>query len=353
MKKVVLSTLALAAVLMAAPFTQAHADPVPGWYVGAGGIFDDTLTSNAHFGGNQNTVQFDSGWGIEGSGGYAFDSGVRLEGEVSHMRSEVNQVNGGTSGHGNLQNEDMFANILYDFHTGTILTPYIGAGLGLDLINASDIGTFADGGNLNDNQMVFVYQAIAGLAAQLDNHWAVTADYRFIATSDPRFQSSSGNNTTMDNASHNIVVGVRYSFGKPAAPAPAQAAAAPVVRPYVAPKPAVAAVPQSYMVFFDFNKDVLTPEAKRILSAAAQDFRKGGYVRIVVTGHTDTVGTDKYNQKLSERRANAVKSYLETLGVGGDQVASTGVGKSGQLVPTANGVREAQNRRAEIVFDKQ
>ena len=76
-------------------------------------------------------------------------------------------------------------------------------------------------------------------------------------------------------------------------------------------------------------------------------------MRIVVTGHTDTVGSVLYNQKLSDRRAAAVKAELQSLGVDSNVIVATGVGKNGLLVPTANGVREAQNRRAEIVFDRQ
>jgi outer membrane protein OmpA-like peptidoglycan-associated protein len=107
------------------------------------------------------------------------------------------------------------------------------------------------------------------------------------------------------------------------------------------------------MVFFDFDKSALTPEAKKILASAAQDFKSGKYVRIVVTGHTDTVGTAKYNQKLSERRAATVKTQLQKLGVNPSEIEATGVGKNDLLVPTADGVREAQNRRAEIVFQSQ
>ncbi len=105
------------------------------------------------------------------------------------------------------------------------------------------------------------------------------------------------------------------------------------------------------MVFFDFNKSDLTPEAKRIIASAAADYKRGGYVRIVVTGHTDTVGGDAYNMKLSDRRAASVKAEFARLGV--EAVEATGVGKNGLMVPTADQVREAQNRRAEIVFDKQ
>ena len=67
-----------------------------------------------------------------------------------------------------------------------------------------------------------------------------------------------------------------------------------------------------------------------------------------MTGHTDTVGSAAYNQKLSEARASAVKARLIADGVAATEISMIGVGKTGLLVPTADGVREAQNRRAEI-----
>ncbi|HEU0117232.1 MAG TPA: OmpA family protein, partial [Alphaproteobacteria bacterium] len=216
---------------------------------------------------------------------------------------------------------------------------------------ADHTGALNNGGYLNDTDTEFAYQAIAGVSAQLDPNWALTADYRYIATTDPKYAVTTGGSAHTDNESHNIVLGVRYSFGA----APAMAAPAPAPRPMAkaAAKPVVAPVPQSYMVFFDFNKSDITPEAKRILASAAQDYKSGGVIKIVVTGHTDTVGTDKYNQGLSERRAAAVKAEMASLGVDSQVIATVGDGKKGLLVPTADGVREAQNRRAEIVFDKQ
>ncbi len=73
-------------------------------------------------------------------------------------------------------------------------------------------------------------------------------------------------------------------------------------------------------------------------------------MQITVTGHTDTVGSAKYNQALSERRAAAVKAGLVADGRRGRRDHTIGVGKTGLLVPTADGVREPQNRRAEIVL---
>ena len=73
---------------------------------------------------------------------------------------------------------------------------------------------------------------------------------------------------------------------------------------------------------------------------------------VAVTGHTDTVGTMEYNKALSERRAASVKAALIADGIPVDQISATGVGKSDLLVPTQDGVREPQNRRVEIVFER-
>jgi OOP family OmpA-OmpF porin len=101
-------------------------------------------------------------------------------------------------------------------------------------------------------------------------------------------------------------------------------------------------------VFFDFDKSDLTGAARQIIQAAANTAKTGNFVHLVVTGHTDTVGSARYNQGLSERRALAVKQELVTDGLPDSEIATVGVGKTDLLVPTADGVREAQNRRATI-----
>ena len=106
--------------------------------------------------------------------------------------------------------------------------------------------------------------------------------------------------------------------------------------------------PAAYMVFFDFDKYDLTPEARQIVQAAAEAARKDGYAKLVVTGHTDTVGSYEYNEALSMRRADAVQQALVDLGVPDDQITTRALGETSPLVPTGDGVREPQNRRAEI-----
>lgn len=359
MKKLSVSLLALTVALVAAPVV-AHADQTPGWYVGAGVGGSQTLDSTVTTAPAHSKVYFDPGFDVNGNGGYSWDNGLRLEGEVWHSRADVDAVHGAGSSNGHLSNTDLFGNAYYDFHTGTMLTPYVGAGLGVAYIDSNHIGTFTTGtapdftnSSINGGNINMAYQGIVGAAMQLDHNWAVTADYRYVATLDPKVHSSTGRGVYEENASHNIVVGVRYSFDCPPT-APVRNVATPMTPAApMAAKPVVAPIPQSFMVFFDFNKAVLTPEAKKILASAADEFKRGGYVKIVVTGHTDTVGSNKYNQTLSEHRAAAVKAELDRLGVEAHLVKAVGAGKNGLLVPTADGVREAQNRRAEVVFDKQ
>jgi len=85
-----------------------------------------------------------------------------------------------------------------------------------------------------------------------------------------------------------------------------------------------------------------------VVQQAVQTARATGMVRIVVTGHTDTVGSLAYNQRLSERRADAVKAEMVREGLNANDITTVGRNFSEPLVPTGPGVREPQNRRAVI-----
>jgi iron complex outermembrane receptor protein len=139
---------------------------------------------------------------------------------------------------------------------------------------------------------------------------------------------------------------VKYTFGEQAA-APAETAAY-VPPPVVAPAPAKTA--RSYQVFFDFNKSDLTPQAVTIVDTAAKNAGPAKVTEIEVTGHTDTVGSDAYNMRLSRRRAESVAAELEKQGIPSSEIAIFAKGKKDLLVPTADGVKEPQNRRVQIVY---
>jgi len=115
---------------------------------------------------------------------------------------------------------------------------------------------------------------------------------------------------------------------KKAAPAAAPAAAAPAAKPAAAaPKPAAQKVTLAADALFDFNKAVLRPEGKSKLDKLAGDIKGIKLEVIIAVGHADRFGTDAYNQKLSEKRAEAVKAYLVSKGVEPNRVYTEGKGE--------------------------
>ncbi len=142
--------------------------------------------------------------------------------------------------------------------------------------------------------------------------------------------------------------GVRLKYKFDAGHDETPTTAAYVPPPAVAPKPASTA--RSYQVFFDFNKSDLTPQAVTIVDTAAKNAGPAKVTQIEVTGHTDTVGSDAYNMRLSRRRAESVAAELEKQGIPSSEIAIFAKGKKDLLVPTADGVKEPQNRRVQIVY---
>jgi outer membrane protein OmpA-like peptidoglycan-associated protein len=115
-------------------------------------------------------------------------------------------------------------------------------------------------------------------------------------------------------------------------------------------EPAQVITAPSFMVFFDWDKSDLNAASLETIAKAAAAYRAKGGAQIRATGHTDTSGPNTYNLALSLRRANAVKDALVRDGVPERDISVVGLGETEPLVPTADGVREAQNRRVEIVL---
>jgi OOP family OmpA-OmpF porin len=127
---------------------------------------------------------------------------------------------------------------------------------------------------------------------------------------------------------------------QPAPPPPA--AAAPPPPP---PPPAE----HNFTVFFDWDRANVTMDGRQIVDAAAAYYKQAPG-SLQVTGHTDTSGSAAFNQKLSVRRAQNVATVLAQSGVPQSAMNVTGVGENDLKVPTPSGVREAQNRRTEIIL---
>src|SRR5687767_10846121 len=106
--------------------------------------------------------------------------------------------------------------------------------------------------------------------------------------------------------------------------------------------------PGRYLVFFGLDRATLTPDGRSAVSEAAQDFLRTGAARISLAGHADRSASEAYNQRLSERRVEAVRKELVRLGVPDSAIGTVALGETDPLVQTADGVREARNRRVEI-----
>ena len=346
-------TLLAAAAVVALP-VLAQAQPVSGLYLGAGigGNFLDktditgsTAADKAAIG----NLGAEFSWGYAGvlSLGWGYGNGLRTEIEASYRSNEVSDITSGSATQsgstGTATSYGAMLNLLYDINIGGALggiTPYVGAGVGYIWHDYDEVGTNVGGVKsvVTGDNGNWGGQAIAGLSFPISAvpGLAMTAEYRFMMTAGHEISSTNAGSTTkvdVDNVNHSLLVGLRYAFNA----APVVAAAAPV------------AAARTYLVFFDWNKADLTDRARQIIGEAASA-RGTGVTRIEVNGYTDRSGSDQYNQGLSTRRANAVAAELVRRGVPRNEIVTRGFGEANPLVPTADGVREPQNRRVEIIL---
>lgn len=335
-----------------------------GWYVGAEVGWSGLQSFDSS--GAPGHIQFhdtpDQGFGGGGVAGYNFGR-VRFEGELVFRRHEAGmltvqpgstgfpKLSGTASPKGNITSLALMANALVDILPHNDWTPYLGAGVGGVRIALDDLQI--KGTNfVNKSDLQLAYQGIVGVRYQVTENLAVNLDYRYFAATDPDFKDLAGIPFKTTYATHNAMLGLTYHFparrpspppSLPAAPPPIPAAAAP---PQAPPPPMV----RMFLVFFDFDKSVLTPAGQRVVEEAANTLRQVGAARIAVTGYTDLAGSAQYNIGLSKRRAETVRLALLKLGVANAAIIEAWHGKENPRVPTPDGVREAQNRRVEIVI---
>jgi OmpA-OmpF porin, OOP family len=235
--------------------------------------------------------------------------------------------------------------------------PYIDAGVGIarnDLSRTS----FAAGGatiaSVNSHAFTdFAWGAGAGVAYAVAPHMLVDLSYKYLDLGDMHSGTTlslgAGKFNTprmsADLKVHTVMIGFRYEFGGPP-PAPPPT---PVAAPPAPPPAAVAPQRQMFIVFFEFDKSTLTADGRRIVDSAAAAY-KSGKSGVQIAGYTDLAGTQQYNLALSKRRADTVKAALVRDGVPASAIDESWHGKENPRVPTADGVREPQNRRVEITM---
>lgn len=228
--------------------------------------------------------------------------------------------------------------------------PFLLAGVGAAR-NDIDYGNASWG----DSKTSWMGNVGAGFQYLVSDKFGFQADVREVWSRAETGLAGNRDSETIGNTMLNL--GVIYRFGEPAPvvaaapapvaapqPAPAPVAPPPAPKPAPAPvaepcKPTVETITKSAEQLFGFDKSLISDQGKLELNDVAEKLKKHPAIELVlVTGHTDRIGSDAYNQKLSERRATAVKEYLMAQGVSADRMQAVGKGET-EPVADCKGVK--------------
>jgi outer membrane protein OmpA-like peptidoglycan-associated protein len=329
-----------------------------GWYLGLAGGYDELelVHGFANLGplkGN-GVAGYDGGAIVLGTAGYKWDWGLRTELELGWDQHDATAavafnppvvfvkpaIGGGA------ETMSALVNFIYDYDLGNGWGVSLGGGVGVGSVNEYlHVGGFkaVQGANAN-----LEWQGIAGVNYAIDDNVELFADYRYRSVElDDNYAAPVGGPGARVRvfANHEQVglLGIRwYMNEEEAAPPPPLPPAPPP------PPPPMPAPVKTFIVFFDFDKSDLTDKAQEVVAEAVRTAKANGFVKVLVTGHTDTVGSDAYNQALSIRRAETVKDEMVRDGLDGGGIEIVGKSFHDPLVPTGPDVREPQNRRAVI-----
>jgi outer membrane protein OmpA-like peptidoglycan-associated protein/opacity protein-like surface antigen len=373
------------------------------WYVG--GDFGATIVEDIDFDfGLSPTIPSSSGSQIALNHEYGYDAALfvgydlgafRLEAEVSYKRARVDDIEtsigfpGASAIPGNAITPDLFPagggrtsalsfmiNGLLDFGDDDGVTGFVGGGVGIARVDYNNVRAFSNAAAaIDDSDSRFAWQVVAGLRQAISDNVDITVRYRFFNVDNVRTVDFRGFESESRFRSHSLLGGITFNFGAPVPPPPipdcppgwtrdgngvCQAPPPPPQETKQCPNGSVIPIAENcpverviigpFIVFFDWDKDEITPQAAGILDNAAAGYQQTGQASVVLAGHADRSGSDAYNVGLSQRRANNVRAYLAGRGVPDGSITTEAFGESRPLVDTADGVREPQNRRVEITF---
>jgi OmpA-OmpF porin, OOP family len=365
MRKLAIS-LALASTAITSP-ALARNDQ---WYVGVdgGAMLVEDISLDIGTTSDAANINADTGYDFGGVVGYDF-GGFRLESEVSYRSAELTETivsaagipqgagatvrTGAFDTNGNVSALSFMVNGLLDFGDDDGLQGFVGGGVGVARVDVNNI--LAAPAWLNDSDTGLAWQALAGIRAPLSDSWDVGLKYRFFNAPKVDLVDRLGRAVSTRFRSHSLMGSLVYNFGG----APEPEAGAPPPPPYVAPEappapppppPPVTCNSGPYIVFFDWDKSNLTDQGASTLDNAVSNYGSCGNARVMLAGHADRSGAPAYNVGLSQRRNATVRAYLESKGVAGGVISTEALGESQNLVATADGVREPQNRRVEVSY---
>ena len=363
--------LALASTALASPSMARDGQ----WYVGVDGgvMLVEDLDLNIGPVPIEGTANTDTGYDFGAVVGYDF-GGFRLEAETSYREadltsfaSSVPAIPSGagtalsTSGlkqtRGDTNALSFMVNGMLDFGEDDGLQGFVGGGVGVARVDVHQ--NFAAPMWLDDSDTGFAWQALAGIRAPISDSWDVGLKYRFFNAPNVDLVDRLGRDVSTRFRSHSLMGSLVYNFGgeevvevvePPVMAPPPVVVPPPPPRPVPPPPPRVVCNTGPYIVFFDWDKSALLPAATSVLDNAVSQYANCGNARVMLAGHADKSGSDKYNVGLSQRRNAAVRGYLETQGITGGAISTEAFGETAPLVQTADGVREPQNRRVEVSY---
>ncbi len=232
---------------------------------------------------------------------------------------------------------------------------YAGGGAGIGVVDGPislpGVGTLVD-----ESSSDFAYQALAGFRFPVNDRIDLGLKYRYLVIDEFEVDTVNGTPFEFDYQVHSVLASVLYNFGgqdaPPPPPPPPPAPVAPPPPPPPAPVAPTAAPCNTgpYIVFFDFDQSVITADAATILDNAVSAYTNCGTARVMLAGHADRSGSAAYNIGLAERRNMSVMQYLSGRGIPAARIMAEAFGESQPRVPTADGVRELQNRRVEVTY---
>ena len=334
------------------------------WYVGVegGALLVEDMKYDIGALSDAGQVDHKYGYDVDGVIGYDFGA-FRLETEVGYKNSTVDSYQSTTTtpvqnaahlpfnqpagtfdyAGGRTTALSFMLNGLLDFGDDDGIQGFVGGGVGVARVKTKlALNTFSN--FLDDSDTVFAWQALAGIRAPLTSHLDATLKYRFFNADNLKLVDVSGRAFDGRYRSHSILGGLTYNFGEPAAPPPP---------PPPEPVPVAAAPvcsPGPFIVFFEWDKSDITPDASSILDNAVTQYQNCGNAQVMLAGHADRSGSPAYNVGLSQRRADSVKAYLSAHAIPEGVISTEAFGESRPRVETADGVREVQNRRVEVTY---
>ena len=375
------------------------------WYVG--GDFGAMIVEDVGFdygiqpvvpaGGGTSQIVLNHDYGYDAALFVGYDLGAfRIEAEVAYKRARVDDIETAVglpgaaaivgapltpdilpAGGGRSSALSFMINGMLDFGDDDGVSGFVGGGVGIARIDYNNVRAFSNqAAALDDSDTRFAWQVVAGLRQAISDNVDITLRYRFFNADNIRTVDFRGLESESRFRSHSLLGGITFNFGAPPAPEPIppcpdgwtrDASGVCVAPPAPPPPPETKTCPNGsvilateecpapppigpFIVFFDWDRDEITPAAAEILDNAAAAYAQTGSASVTLAGHADRSGSDAYNVGLSQRRANNVRSYLAGRGVPDGSITTEAFGESRPLVDTADGVREPQNRRVEITY---